>query len=82
VLSHRLARLIHARCPALSEVYVHLSARIGDPVDRPWTGVQLVLPAGMGLADVEGAVRDVVEAELSRMSEFRAELCRGEHPVC
>jgi S-adenosylmethionine synthetase len=82
VLSHHLARLIHARCPALLEVYVHLSARIGDPVDRPWTGVQVVLPADMGLADVEGAIRDVVEAEVARMPEFRAELIRGEHPVC
>jgi S-adenosylmethionine synthetase len=82
VLSHRLARLIHARCPALLEVYVHLSARIGEPVDRPWTGVQVVLPAGMELDDVEAAVRETVEVEVARMAEFRAELIRGEHPVC
>ena len=82
VLSHRLARLIHARCPALLEVYVHLSARIGEPVDTPWTGVQIVLPPGMGIADVEGMIRDVVEAEVARMPHFREELIRGEHPVC
>jgi S-adenosylmethionine synthetase len=82
VLSHRLARLIHARCPALVEVYVHLSARIGEPVDSPWTGVQVVLPAGTGIDDVEGAIRAVVEAEVARMPDFRAELIRGEHPVC
>ncbi|MFZ1061091.1 MAG: methionine adenosyltransferase [Candidatus Rokuibacteriota bacterium] len=82
VLSHRLARLIHARCPGLLEVYVHLACRIGEPVNRPWTGVQVILPPGMGLADVEGTIGDVVEAELQRMPEFQAELIRGEHPVC
>jgi S-adenosylmethionine synthetase len=82
VLSHRLAGLIHARCPALLEVYVHLWARIGDPVNRPWTGVQLILPEGMALGDIERAIREVVEAELDRLADFQAELIRGEHPVC
>ncbi len=82
VLSHRLAGLIHDRCPTLLEVYVHLSARIGDPVDRPWTGVQVLLPDRIELGEVEGAIREVVEAELQRLPEFQAELIRGEHPVC
>jgi S-adenosylmethionine synthetase len=82
VLSHRLARLVHARCPELRQVYVHLMARIGEPVDRPWTGVQVILPPGGALADVEPAIREVVEAERARLPEFRAELARGEHPVC
>jgi S-adenosylmethionine synthetase len=82
VLSHRLARLIHARCPALREVYVHMVMRIGEPVDRPWTGVQVVLPAGAALEHVEGEIRHVVEVELARMPAFRAELIRGEYPVC
>ncbi len=82
VLSHRLAQLIHARRPALEEVYVHLATRIGEPVDRPWTGVQVVLPDGMALSDVEADIRDVVERELGRLPAFRAELARGEHPVC
>jgi S-adenosylmethionine synthetase len=82
VLSHRLARLIHDRCPALLEVYVHMVVRIGEPVDRPWTGVQVLLPAGATLCDVEGEIREVVEVELARLPAFRAELIRGEHPVC
>jgi S-adenosylmethionine synthetase len=82
VLSHRLARLIHARCPELLEVSVHLAARIGEPVDRPWTGVQVILRPGLSLGDVEPAIRAVVEAELARMPAFRSELIRGEHPVC
>ena len=82
VLSHRLAALIHAGCPALAEVYVHLAARIGEPIDRPWTGVQVVLPAGVALCDVEPSIRDVVESELARLPAFRDSLLRGEHPVC
>jgi S-adenosylmethionine synthetase len=82
VLSHRLARLIHARSPELLEVQVHLVSRIGEPVDRPWTGVQVILPHGCALADVERAIREVVEAEVERLPEFRSELIRGLHPVC
>ena len=82
MLSHRLARLIHARCPEILEVTVHLAARIGEPVDRPWTGVQVILPAGLRLEDVDATIRTVVEAEVARMREFRSELARGEHPVC
>jgi S-adenosylmethionine synthetase len=82
VLSHRLAREIHARCPGLREVYVHLATRIGEPVDRPWTGVQLVLAAGVALADIERRVRDIVDAELVRMPVFRSELIGGQYPVC
>lgn len=82
VLSHRLARLIHDRCPALLEVYVHMVVRIGEPVDHPWTGVQVVLPVGAALGDVEGEIRHVVDTELARLPAFRAELIRGEHPVC
>ena len=37
---------------------------------------------GLGLAGVEGTIRDVVKTELHRMQEFQAELIRGEHPVC
>jgi S-adenosylmethionine synthetase len=82
VLSHRVARAIHTRCPELLEVYVHLAARIGEPVDDPWTGVQVVPSPGLDVRDVEPVIRSVVEAEIARLPAFRAELVRGEHPVC
>jgi S-adenosylmethionine synthetase len=82
VLSHRLAHAIHRRCPETSEVYVHLAARIGQPVDQPATCVQLVLPAGMAAGDVEPAVREVVATEIGNMAAFCAALIRGEYPVC
>ena len=81
VLSQRLAHLVHRRCPELLEVYVHLMARIGEPIDRPWAGVQVILPASLALGDVEHAIRDVVESEVARLPAFREELVRGEHPI-
>jgi S-adenosylmethionine synthetase len=82
VLSHRLAALIHARHPEILQVYVHLAARIGEPVDRPWAGVQVVLPKDMGLSDIASSTGELIAVELARLNEFRAELARGEHPVC
>jgi S-adenosylmethionine synthetase len=82
VLSHRLAERIHAATPGLAEVYVHLAARIGEPVDHPWIDVQVVPRAGVALPDVEAAIRATVEAEAVRFAEFRVRLSRGEFPVC
>lgn len=81
VLSHRMAHEIATRCPGLREVYVHLATRIGDPIDRPWTGVQLVLAEGVRLGDVEAAVRETVARELERMSLLRSELLAGAYLV-
>lgn len=82
VLSHRLAQRIHAASAGLAEVYVNLSGRIGEPVDRPWVSVQAVLADGVALDDVEPAIRTTVEAELAHLAEFRERLSRGEFPVC
>jgi S-adenosylmethionine synthetase len=81
VLSQRLAHLVHRRCPELLEVYVHLMARIGEPIDRPWAGVQVILPEPLALSDVEQTIRDVVESEVARLAAFREELASGEHPI-
>jgi S-adenosylmethionine synthetase len=82
VLSQHLAGRVHARCPELREVYVHLMARIGEPVDRPWAAVQVILPPGLTLADVEPSIRAVMEAGLAGLPAFRQTLLRGECPVC
>ena len=82
VLSHYLAGRVYARCPALLEVYVHLMARIGEPVDRPWAAVQVILPPGTTLADVEPSIRELMEGEIARLPAFRDEILRGEHGVC
>lgn len=57
-------------------------ARIGEPVDRPWVGVETVLQPGVALTDVESGINTIVENELARLPEFRDRLGRGEYPVC
>ena len=71
-----------AASSGLAEVYVHLASRIGDPVDQPWVGVQVVLADGAALGDVEGVIRETVETEIERLAEFRARLGRGEFSIC
>jgi S-adenosylmethionine synthetase len=82
VLSHDLAGRIYAATAGLAEVYVHLAARIGEPVDRPWVGVQVVLEDGVALADVESTIRTTVAAATEALPEFRGRLGRGELSVC
>ena len=61
---------------------VHLAARIGEPVDHPWVGVQVTGPHGLSPDDVRRPIVEVIQAEIARLPEFRAELIRGRHPVC
>lgn len=82
VLSRELAARVHAGCPELLEVYVHLMARIGEPVDEPWAAVQVVLPPGLALGDVEPAIRHVMKRELAELPAFRERVLRGEYEVC
>jgi S-adenosylmethionine synthetase len=82
VLSHQLAHAIRATVAGLAEVYVHLAARIGDPVDRPWVGVQVVLDDGVALRDVEPSIRQTVQGEIEQLPAFRARLAQGAFPVC
>ncbi|MEW5790269.1 MAG: methionine adenosyltransferase [Pseudomonadota bacterium] len=81
VLAHRLAGLILDRCPELSEAYVHLAIRIGDPVDRPWVDVQILPASGLVFSDVERVIHELVETELARIPVFCAELASGLYPL-
>jgi len=82
VLAFRLADLIHRACPETREVYVTLSAHIGDPVDAPRAGVQLILAPGATVADVEPRIRDLVNRECANMPAFVRDLSTGRYAVC
>jgi S-adenosylmethionine synthetase len=82
LLAHRLAAQIYTAVPGLREVYVWLGSQIGQPIDRPLiASVQLILPPGVGLAEVEPTVKDIIEQELATMDDFTTRLARGELPV-
>jgi S-adenosylmethionine synthetase len=82
VFSHHLARRVYLNVPALEQVYVQLAARIGEPVDEPWTSVQVVLAHGMRLEDVAPVIRATIEKEIQALPAFRADLVRDGLPVC
>jgi hypothetical protein len=44
--------------------------------------VQVILPGGATLRDVEPAVREVMEQGLAGLPAFREALLRGEYAVC
>ena len=82
VLSHRLARLIHARCPSLREVY----GAPGGP-DRRARGRALDRRAGHPSRRSDARGRggrhpSRRRRRARRMPIFREELIRGAYPVC
>ncbi len=75
VLSHKIAEKIYNEVPGLSEVYVWLLSKIGQPVDKPdLAAVEVSVKKGMNLGDVEGQITEIVNRELDRMREFINEL--------
>ncbi|QWV94381.1 methionine adenosyltransferase [Geomonas oryzisoli] len=83
VLSHRIARDICKSVDGVQGAYVMLLSRIGDPVDRPqMANAQLVMEPGRSVAEVEGEVREVMQRQLSGITEFCNALARGVYPVC
>lgn len=76
--SQRLAECIYQAVPSLCEVYVSLAGRIGEPVYAPWVSVQVILPEGLKLADVEPTIRELVAHELEQLPGFCQRLARGE----
>lgn len=82
VLAFRLADLLHGACPETREVAVTLSSHIGDPVDAPRVGVQVVLVPEATVADIEPRVHEIVAGELSDLPAFIDALSRGRYAVC
>ncbi|MCX8204144.1 MAG: methionine adenosyltransferase [Candidatus Nezhaarchaeota archaeon] len=83
VLAHRIAEKIYSKVPGISEVYVWLLSRIGEPVNKPRATVaQLIPERGVKLSELRGQVRDVVEEELGGIEKFCEDLAYGRVPVC
>jgi S-adenosylmethionine synthetase len=83
LLSHHMARRIHADVSGIREVYVWLCSQIGRPLDDPWTvSVELSLAPNVDFHPVKSAVRQIIDDELQHVDQFVQRLCRGELPVC
>ncbi len=83
LLSHQLARRIQSNVPGISEVYLWICSRIGQPLDEPWSvAAELSLEPSVHLQDIEHSVRKIIEEELQAVDRFVERLCRGDLPVC
>ena len=86
VLAHQMASHIYEAIPGLSEVYVWLVSRIGEPVDEPAEVYIRLLPGSGGLVKNTGAVKKkvsrMVPELLSSIVPLTEELSLGLHPVC
>ncbi len=82
LLSHQIAAQVYAEVPGIDEVYIWLCSQIGHPIDQPMiASAQLVLSPGVGLAEVESQVKEVMERELAGIYGFTKRLARGELTV-
>jgi S-adenosylmethionine synthetase len=83
VLTHLLARQIHAEIPGVEQVVVWLCSSIGDPIDKPqMASVQVRLNGQAKLADVAEPIRQIMVRELERMPSFCDELAQGKYAIC
>jgi S-adenosylmethionine synthetase len=64
-------------------VNVWLCSQIGRPLADPWSvAVELLPKPETCAADLEPAVREVIDAELCSLPAFVDRLTRGELPIC
>ena len=82
LLTHEMARAVIARVPGVAEAYVWLCSQIGRPIDEPViAAAQVILRPGVGLPEVEPAVEELLQQELSRIQGFSERIIRGEFTV-
>ncbi len=82
LLTHHIANEIVQRVEGVAEVYIWLCSQIGKPIQEPMIAAsQVILRSGVGLTDVEPAVKAIIEQELAGIHEFSRRIVRGEFPV-
>ncbi|MHC4876401.1 MAG: methionine adenosyltransferase [Planctomycetota bacterium] len=82
-LARRVAEAVYRQVAPVQEASVWLCSQIGRPLSDPWsTSVELVLERSVALDDVSDAVRQAVEAELTRLPQLLQSLITAEPSVC
>ena len=83
VLAHQIAGRLCESIAGIEEASVWLCSQIGQPLAEPWSvAVELVPKADADAADLDSAVRSVIQAELRGLRALVDRLTRGELPVC
>ncbi|QDV30292.1 S-adenosylmethionine synthetase [Planctopirus ephydatiae] len=82
LLTHYIANEVVQRVEGVAEVYIWLCSQIGKPIQEPMIAAsQVILRNGVGLTDVERAVKTIIEQELAGIHDFSRRIVRGEFSV-
>ena len=82
VLAHHLAGQIYSQVPAVQEVTVWLTSKIGQRIDRPAiASVQVNLKRGTRLQDVRLHIQSIMEEKFDNLASFCEDLSEGRFPV-
>ncbi len=79
ILAIQIANACVAGVEGIEECYVRLLSQIGTPIDFPLVASVQVLPEpGLDLARMQGALREIVDAELANITCVTEKVIRGE----
>lgn len=82
LLSHQIAHHVYTTVEPIEDIYVWLCSQIGAPIEEPWvSAIHVKLQSGVDLKDVEDAIANIVQAELTNLPTFTSLLMRGALPV-
>ena len=73
-----VAEALVERVAGINAAHCILVSAIGQPINQPaWVGIQVGLADQAALADLCPAIQEIVQAEISGMSNLRTELLDG-----
>jgi S-adenosylmethionine synthetase len=82
LLAHHTAQQVAEQVAGVAEVYVWYCSQIGRPIHAPLlSAAHLVLNEDACGGDVARAVRDIIDARVAEVYQFRERIVRGEFPV-
>ncbi|HVN87538.1 MAG TPA: methionine adenosyltransferase [Candidatus Binatia bacterium] len=82
VLAFRLAERIYREVRGVTEVWVWLCSRIGEPIDQPAVAAVQYAPEGDGdFATIQRLTTELIDAELSAITDFTRDLAAGRYAV-
>ena len=67
----------------VSEIYVWLLSKIGQPIDRPAVADAQIIPKpDTSRSEILKETEAIIENELKNINKFCMKLARGEFPIC
>ena len=79
LLSTEIAEAVVADVDGIRDLRIRLLSQIGQPIDRPLVAdANVVTEPGVRLADIDGAIREQIDAELADVTDVTRRVVEGE----